>query len=135
MIKNEKQFRNTASLINKLQDSLAELAGLPIVSNKKWLRDAQKQALKAQLAQLEKQVEAYLDIKTHRKKPASLSMVQDLPSLLIQWRIYRGFTQKQLADRLGWHYQQLQDYERSDYATATLQIIKKVANAISDIAH
>jgi transcriptional regulator with XRE-family HTH domain len=59
-------------------------------------------------------------------------MVQDLPSLLIQWRIYKGLTQKQLAEKLGWHYQQLQDYEKSDYATATLRTIRKVADALSD---
>ena len=132
MIKNEKQFHNTISLINRLRDSLAELSQLPVIVEKQWLRDAQKQALEAQLAQLNEQVEAYLMIKTRKKKPASLSMVQNLPTLLIQWRIYAGLTQKQLADRLGWHYQQLQDYERSDYATATLQVITKVVNAVSD---
>ena len=132
MIKNEKQFRNTISLINKLRDSLAELSELPVVAEKQWLRGAQKQALEAQLAQLEDQVKAYLAIKTRKKKPASLSMVQDLPTLLIQWRIYAGLTQKQLADRLGWHYQQLQDYEKSDYASATLKVITKVVNAISN---
>jgi HTH-type transcriptional regulator/antitoxin HigA len=132
MIKNEKQFRNTISLINRLRDSLAELSQMPVISGKKWLRNAQKQGLDAQLIQLEEQVEAYLAIKTHKRKPASLSMVQDLPSVLIQWRIYKGLTQKQLADRLGWHYQQLQNYEKSDYATATWQVIKKVVNAVSE---
>jgi DNA-binding XRE family transcriptional regulator len=130
MIKNEKQFHNTTSLINKLQDSLAELSQLPITAGKERIRGAQKQALKAQIAQLEEQVEAYLAIKTHKKKPASLNMVRDLPSLLIQWRIYEGLTQKQLAERLGWHYQQLQDYEKSDYSSATLHTITKVADAL-----
>ncbi len=52
-------------------------------------------------------------------------------STLIQWRIYRGLTQQQLADKLGWHYQQLQDYEKSDYASATWQTISKVADVLT----
>jgi ribosome-binding protein aMBF1 (putative translation factor) len=132
MIKNEKQFRNTTSLINRLQDSLVELSQLPIPNGKEMIREAQKQALKAQIVQFEEQVEAYLAIKTHKKKPASLKMVQDLPNLLIQWRIYEGLTQKQLAEKLGWHYQQLQDYEKSDYSSATWHTIKKVVNALND---
>jgi DNA-binding XRE family transcriptional regulator len=130
VIKNERQFRTTTALINQLQDSLAELHQMPLPDGKEWLRDAQLQALQAQIAQLEEQVESYLAIKTHKKKPASLNMVQNLPTLLIQWRIYKGLTQQQLADRLGWHYQQLQDYEKSDYATATWQTITKVAEAL-----
>lgn len=131
VIKNERQFKTTTSLINQLHDSLAELNQMPLAAGKAWLRDAQEQALQAQIAQLEEQVETYLAIKTHKKKPASLKMVQELPTLLIQWRIYNGLTQQQLADKLGWHYQQLQDYEKSDYATATWQTITKVAEALS----
>ena len=58
--------------------------------------------------------------------------MQDLPNLLIQWRIYEGLTQKQLAEKLGWHYQQLQDYEKSDYSSATWHTIKKVVDALND---
>lgn len=130
MIKNERQFKTTTSLINQLHDSLAELNQMPLASGKAWLRGAQQQALQAQIAQLEEQVETYLAIKTHKKKPASLKMVQELPTLLIQWRIYNGLTQQQLADKLGWHYQQLQDYEKSDYATATWQTITRVVEAL-----
>lgn len=131
MIKNEKQFRNTTSLIKQLQDSLFELSGLTTVAGKEWLRDAQKQALEAQILQLREQAEAYLAVKTRKNKPKSLSMVRDLPSLLIQWRIYKGLSQKQLSEKLGWHYQQLQDYEKSDYASATWHTIKKVVDALS----
>jgi HTH-type transcriptional regulator/antitoxin HigA len=130
MIKNEKQFHNTVSLIGQLQDSMAELRRLPVPKGKEWLRQSQRQALKAQLVQLQQQVEEYLALKTGKKVPGSLSMLKDLPTLLIQWRIYNGWTQKQLAEKLGWHYQQLQDYERTDYATATLQTIEKVTDAL-----
>jgi len=44
----------------------------------------------------------------------------ELPKALVQARIARGLTQKDLADRLGMDEQKIQDYEATDYQRARL---------------
>lgn len=134
MIKNEKQLGITSGLLSQLRDSLAKLEELPEDRNKRWLRKAQKDAIQAQMIEFQRQMDEYLAYKTRKKKPQSLDFLEQIPILLIRWRIYRGLTQEKLANRLGWHYQQLQQYEKTNYETATLQTILKVASALSSVS-
>ena len=64
----------------------------------------------------------------------SLGTVAELPATLIKARIARGLSQKDLADRIGLKEQQIQRYEATDYASASLARIKKVVSALSDEA-
>ena len=60
----------------------------------------------------------------------ALNAVAELPSILIKARIAQGLRQKDLAERLGLNEHQIQRYEATDYATASLARIKEVANAL-----
>ena len=71
----------------------------------------------------------YESLKAGKFQWDSLSMVADLPSILIKARIARGLSQKDLAERIGLKEQQIQRYEATDYATANLSRIKEVVNA------
>ena len=59
-----------------------------------------------------------------------LSVVAELPSVLIKARIAQGLSQKDLAERLGLQEQQIQRYEATDYASASLTRIKEVVSAL-----
>jgi HTH-type transcriptional regulator/antitoxin HigA len=66
------------------------------------------------------------------------STLEDLPSILIRARIVKGFSQRQLAEAIGLKEQQIQRYEAEEYASANLQRLAEIANAlglnISEIA-
>jgi transcriptional regulator with XRE-family HTH domain len=53
-----------------------------------------------------------------------------LPHGLIKARIARGFSQKELADKLGLKEQQIQRYEASDYETASFARLKEIVSAL-----
>ena len=59
-----------------------------------------------------------------------LAAVDELPTVLIKARISQGLSQKDLAERIGLKEQQIQRYEATDYASASLSRIKEVANAL-----
>jgi transcriptional regulator with XRE-family HTH domain len=55
---------------------------------------------------------------------------EDLPSALIQARIASGLSQKELAGRLNLKEQQIQRYEATEYASASLERINDVIRAL-----
>ena len=57
-------------------------------------------------------------------------MVAELPTVLIKARIAQGLSQKDLAERLGLQEQQIQRYEATDYASASLTRIREVVSAL-----
>ena len=60
-----------------------------------------------------------------------LKAIDELPSALIKARISLGLSQKDLANRLGLKEQQIQRYEATDYASASLTRIKEVVEALN----
>ncbi|MFQ5641061.1 MAG: helix-turn-helix domain-containing protein [bacterium] len=60
----------------------------------------------------------YQELKSGKRKVSEISSFEQLPVALIQARIARGLTQKELARKLGLKEQQIQRYEASGFATA-----------------
>src|SRR5437879_6340241 len=123
MIKNERQYRITKSWIKKFEDSLYELSKLPESKEQPWLRKGQRESIQIQLEQLQSEVDEYESLKAGKIKLAPLDTITSVPELLIKWRIVRHWTQKHLAEKLGLAEQQIQKYEDTNYATATLETL------------
>lgn len=131
MIKNERQYKITRAQAVRFSNALENLRkgsdadnGLPPLMAK-----AQEDAIGSQLADLESELREYESLKAGKFQWDSLSIVADLPSILIKARIARGLSQKDLAERVGLKEQQIQRYEATDYATANLGRIMEVVNA------
>ena len=97
---------------------------------------AQEDALRSQLADLESELREYESLKAGEFQIDGLKAVADLPTTLIKARIAQGLSQKDLAERLGLKEQQIQRYEATDYASASLTRIKEIVSALGfDISH
>ena len=59
-----------------------------------------------------------------------LDSFESLPRALVQARIAAGLSQKELAQRLGLKEQQIQRYEATGYASASLTKITEVIEAL-----
>ena len=131
MIKNEKQYRITKAQVRRFRDALAGLAGQKRPANvgaRLW--EAQREAARSQMEELQKQVETYERLTAGRTKVVVLQAVEDLPKALIRARIAAGMTQEGLARRLGVKPQQVQRYESTDYESASFARILKVVQAL-----
>ncbi|WP_157220480.1 XRE family transcriptional regulator [Flavisphingomonas formosensis] len=130
MITNEKQYRSTRALIEKLTASASALSAdrtdLPAV-----LIEAQRAALKSQIDELEEDASFYDKLRSGQISAFSAESLHDLPDILIQARIARGMSQKDLGTFLGLKEQQIQRYEAERYRSASLDRLIEIADALS----
>ena len=135
MIKNERQYRITKAQATRFAQSLDGLAQRSSETEgfHPLIAKAQEDALRSQLADLEEELREYDSLKAGEVPIDELSVVAELPTVLIKARIARGLSQKDLAERLGLQEQQIQRYEATDYASASLTRIKEVAGALEGV--
>jgi DNA-binding XRE family transcriptional regulator len=131
MIKNEKQYKITSKLLADWEANLSLLVSSKMSKTPDWIYKAQVETAKHEIKQLKSQLKEYEDLKSGKQKLPDLGLVNDLPLLLIKWRIYRKLTQKELAELLGLYEQQIQKYEETNYSGASLATISKVAETLS----
>jgi transcriptional regulator with XRE-family HTH domain len=111
---------------------LAELAG----SSKEesgvhpLLLKAEQEGVNSQLADLRTELEEYDELRAGKYTAPALDSFVGFPLALIKSRIAKGLTQKELAERLGLKEQQIQRYESTEYASASLSRVREVAEAL-----
>ncbi|HEX4949126.1 MAG TPA: helix-turn-helix domain-containing protein [Blastocatellia bacterium] len=136
MIHNARQYRITKAQAAKFAAALksfdANPAAHPGVHPK--LIKAQRDALASQLESLNEEIAEYERLRKTRRKQIDLEVVSDLPQALIRARIAAGISQRELATRLGLKEQQIQRYEATQYASASLSRVIEVAQAITSTA-
>src|SRR6266849_1862556 len=103
-----------------------------MIKNERQYRITQARAeeFRQGIAQSERERREYDELKSGRRKVLTYGSFDELPKALVQARIARGWTQKDLADRLGLDEQKIQDYEATDYQRASLARIRKIVHAL-----
>ncbi|MGZ8306420.1 MAG: helix-turn-helix domain-containing protein [Allosphingosinicella sp.] len=129
MITNEKQYKSTRLQIARFRDLLAALDGAPSALSP-VLVQAQRDALTSQLDELSEEVELYDRLRAGQVTQFSADSLAELPDILIQARIARGLSQRELGDYLGLKEQQVQRYEAERYRSASLDRLVKVSDAL-----
>lgn len=133
MIENARQYRITKAQAAKFAQAIKEfdLCQAAHVDVHPKLIKAQRDALKSQLESLQQELKEYEKTKASRKPQIDLTKLTDLPQALIRARIASGLSQRELATRLGLKEQQIQRYEATKYASASLMRVIEVAQAIT----
>ena len=134
MIKNERQYRITRAQADRFSEALRELEGETAegLGVHPLLFKARKDAVRSQLVDLEDELREYEGLKSGGFEFDQLGTVAEVPRMLIRARIARGLSQKSLAGRLGLKEQQIQRYEASEYASASLARIRSVAEVLGE---
>ena len=134
MIKNERQYRITKGQADRFSQTLLNLEQSPpgVNSVHPLIAKAQQDAVKSQLADLKSELREYESLKAGEFRLDQLNVVSVLPAVLIKARIAQGLSQKELAERIGLKEQQIQRYEATDYASASLARINEVARALGE---
>ena len=131
MIKNERQYRITKAQAQKFQLALTQLQSNTANSTPLRLRQAEQDALESQWQSLQAEINDYEALLNGRQKSFSLDSFDALPTALIKARIASGLTQRELAGRLGLKEQQIQRYEATEYASASLSRVSAVIQALN----
>lgn len=133
MIYSDKQYAISEGQLSKLRDALATAQSehSDATDEQGWLRDAQTNAIKSQIATLEAEISHYELLRSGEITFAKAHSLENLPSVLVQARIAAGLSQTDLAERLGMRAQQIQRYEASGYSGASLDRLIDVCNALN----
>ena len=138
MIKNEREYKITKASLAKFSSALRHIAALRKSSGKydKAQLKLQHDAAQSMANELRQQIDEYESLKkSGRFKLSVLETVEVIPSSLIRARIALGWTQKDLAKRLGTTEQQVQRYESTDYESASLKRITEIVGILKTAAH
>ena len=131
MIKNERQYRITRTQAEEFARTLKQFEDRPGADARVSPRliKAQREALQSQLATLRSELRDYERLRVGRRR-VPLTVLEELPNALIRARIAAGLTQRELAQRIGIKEQQIQRYEATQYASASLDRVRQIARAI-----
>jgi HTH-type transcriptional regulator/antitoxin HigA len=132
MITNERQYRITNAQMEKLKGAIDtfDLKAATERTKSKVLAKAELEALSSEYENLSIQLHEYETLKSGTIDILKASSLKELPYILIRARIAKGLSQRQLADAIGLKEQQVQRYEAEEYATANLNRLSEVANAL-----
>ena len=130
MIKNEREYRITKAQAEKFRRAVTEFRAEKDTSVHPRLHQAQADALRSQLADLEAELQQYESLRSGKRRIIRTQSLADFPRALIQARVALGLSQRDLAQRLGLKEQQIQRYEATEYASASLRRIREVLDAL-----
>ena len=127
MIKSERQYWVTRSGVERFERLLSESEKSDTDDDvHPLIAKARRDASNSRLLDLKADLQEYESLKAGKFDMSGLMIVSDLPEMLIKARIARGMTQRDLAERIGLKEQQIQRYEATDYASASLSRIMDV---------
>jgi HTH-type transcriptional regulator / antitoxin HigA len=129
MITNDKQYKTTKTLVGQLKQALDD-SSVPEGVHPAFL-SAHRAALVSQLGELEESIAEYDKLKSGSVTVFEANSLRELPRLLIEARIARNMSQKELAAFVGVHEQQIQRYEAESYRSASLERLAEIADALS----
>jgi predicted XRE-type DNA-binding protein len=115
MIKNDKQYKITKKRLKELNDKLEPY-------HKKTLQPKDElivNSLTRQKNQFKVEIKKYENLKNKSLSIFKLRNLDMLPHVLIEYKISKGFSQKEFAKVLGIKEQQLQRYESDDFRSVS----------------
>lgn len=132
MIRNEKEYLTARKALSGYENALSKFDILEIIKSgvAPLIARAQKNSYERQANDLRDQIEAYEALKNGDTNNISIEDISDLGKSLVEARLARGLTQRELANIAGIQEQQVQRYEKDSYETASLKRISHIANAI-----
>ncbi len=134
MIFNEKQYGITQAQLRKFEIALAEIntnTASATDLNQQLRYQAHSDAINSQIESLQQELREYQKLKAGKITKLKFDSLTQLPEALIKARIVRGLTQEQLGEILGLKAQQIQRYESTMYAGASLTKIIAIQKALN----
>jgi HTH-type transcriptional regulator / antitoxin HipB len=134
MIFNERQHGITQAQLRKFEVAVADIAANAASAtelNQQMRYQAHLDALNSQIESLQQELQEYQKLKAGKITKLKFDSLTQLPEALIKARIVRGLTQEQLGEILGLKAQQIQRYEATMYAGASLTKIIAVQKALN----
>ena len=128
MIKNEKQYKITKKKLQGIYEDIDRIKDSrePIPAKDRLILVS----LMMMEEQMEAEIEAYDLLKAREPTLLEERSIDDLPALLIEFKIRSGLTQKDLSRKIGMKEQQLQRYEAENFNSISFKNLLKILHAM-----
>jgi|SRR5579872_4636628 len=128
MIKNEKQYKITNKKLQELKDAINDKygAGNPLPAKNRLLLTS----LQTLREQLQNEIDDYNRLKTELQSILMERTIDELPNLLIEFKIQSGMTQKEFSQKIGMKEQQLQRYEAENFNSISFKNLLRILHAV-----
>lgn len=132
MINNEKEYRSTKAALTGFEDALMQYDVLKAIEAgiDPMIARAQRASYERQAAELRDQLSAYEALRDGKVRALEVHSVSEIGKGLVEARVAKGLTQRELANLAGLQEQQIQKYEKERYGSASLSRIAHVASTI-----
>lgn len=132
MIHNQRELAIMRARVARLSEAIAGLEKNPPDPSRVHPRlvAAEKDAMRRVTGEMEAAIRAYEGLLGNTQRSIEVRSIDDLPGALIQARIARGITQRDLGELLGLKQQQIQRYEATGYSAASLDRVIDVARVL-----
>lgn len=128
MIYSDRQYSVSGAELAKLKQALVAAEGRR--SDQPWLKKAETDALRSQIADIEAELAEYDLLKSGQVSFSKSYALEELPRVLVQARIAAGMSQTDLAEKLDMKPQQVQRYEATNYMGASLARLIEVSRTL-----
>jgi len=128
MIKNEKQYKITLKKLFGLLEDIDQLqsrSGQLLAKERLLLV-----SLQTMREQLKNEVNAYVQLKTNASLLLPERSIDELPDLIIEYKIRAGMTQKEFSEKIGMKEQQLQRYEAEGFSSISFRNLLKIIHTV-----
>src|SRR6266705_1240193 len=129
MITNERQYAITKAQAERFKEALNR----PDRQGNKLhpkVQKAMREGLRSQLQDLETEIAEFEKLRDGKVTSIVVNSIIDIALALVQARIARNWTQKELGEKLGVAEQQIQRYESTRYKGVALERVQQVADAL-----
>jgi transcriptional regulator with XRE-family HTH domain len=127
VIKNERQYKVMLALAGKFR---ADIQRVKSEGEPDAFQEAEKAALVMHYREIMDELSEYEALRAGDRSAFEVRAFEELPQTLIKARIASGLTQRDLANKLGLSEQQVQRYEATEYASASLSRVLEVARVL-----
>jgi DNA-binding Xre family transcriptional regulator len=128
MIKNEKQYKITKKKLLGIYQEIDRVKGgresLPAKDRLILV------SLQGMQRQMEDEIKVYDLLKSEVPSALEERSIEDLPKLLIEFKILSGLTQKEFSQKIGMKEQQLQRYEADNFSSISFKNLLKILHAV-----
>lgn len=127
MIQNRRQYNVTKSKVRRLEDALGATE-VPKERMPARVYRAMIAGIESLIEELRVELREYDELE--QAAELHLESVEKLPEVLIKARVARGYTQKDLAERLKLKPQQIQKYEATRYRSVSFRRLVDIMKAL-----
>jgi DNA-binding XRE family transcriptional regulator len=128
MIKNEKQYKITKKKLQVIYEEIDRIkGGREDIPSKDRLNLVSLQVFQEQL---ENEIDDYDLLKELNSPLLRERSIDELPELLIEFKIRSGLTQKEFSQKVGMKEQQMQRYEAESFNSISFKNLLKLLHAI-----